>query len=98
MGGAFGADKDGPWAGIPFDGRLTRTDGKGTWWDGLDPADFCGPVKNNREFLDRQSYLRSIELIRKYQPDIRWQDGNFHNLGAEMARMFVASGRFLIMS
>jgi alpha-L-fucosidase len=91
MGGAFGADKDGPWAGIPYDGRLTRADGNGTWWDGLDPADFYGPVKNNREFLDRQWYLRSIELIRKYQPDIWWQDGNFHNLGAEMARMFVAS-------
>ena len=22
---------------MPYDGRLTRADGKGTWWEGLDP-------------------------------------------------------------
>ncbi|NVD73737.1 alpha-L-fucosidase [Duganella sp. BJB1802] len=32
-----GADKQGPYAGIPYDGHLTKADGKGTWWDGLDP-------------------------------------------------------------
>ncbi|SFD09381.1 alpha-L-fucosidase [Chitinophaga sp. CF118] len=31
------ADKAGPMAGIPYDGKLTKADGKGTWWDGLDP-------------------------------------------------------------
>ncbi len=34
-----GADKDGPFAGIPYDGKLTKADGKGQWWDGLDPQD-----------------------------------------------------------
>ncbi|WP_179044708.1 alpha-L-fucosidase, partial [Sphingobium lactosutens] len=34
---AFGADKTGPKAGIPYDGHLTAADGKGKWWDGLDP-------------------------------------------------------------
>jgi alpha-L-fucosidase len=33
------ADKTGPLAGIPYDGKLTRDDGKGQWWDGLDPQD-----------------------------------------------------------
>jgi alpha-L-fucosidase len=36
---AQGADKDGPFAGVPYDGRLTRADGRGQWWDGLDPQD-----------------------------------------------------------
>jgi alpha-L-fucosidase len=36
---AQGADKDGPFAGVPYDGRLTKADGKGQWWDGLDPQD-----------------------------------------------------------
>jgi alpha-L-fucosidase len=33
------ADKNGPKAGVPYDGRLTKADGKGQWWDGLDPQD-----------------------------------------------------------
>jgi alpha-L-fucosidase len=36
---AQGADKAGPMAGVPYDGKLTRADGKGQWWDGLDPQD-----------------------------------------------------------
>ena len=34
---AQGADKNGPLAGVPYDGKLTAADGKGTWWEGLDP-------------------------------------------------------------
>jgi alpha-L-fucosidase len=34
---AQGADKSGPHAGIPYDGRLTKADGKGKWWEGRDP-------------------------------------------------------------
>jgi alpha-L-fucosidase len=34
---AQGADKAGPYAGIPYDGVLTAADGKGLWWEGLDP-------------------------------------------------------------
>ena len=36
---AQGADKDGAFAGIPYDGKLTKADGKGLWWDGLDPQE-----------------------------------------------------------
>jgi alpha-L-fucosidase len=36
---AQGADKEGPLAGVPYDGKLTKADGKGQWWDGLDPQD-----------------------------------------------------------
>ncbi len=34
------ADKDGPFAGMPYDGKMTKADGKGTWWEGMDPQDF----------------------------------------------------------
>jgi alpha-L-fucosidase len=34
---AQGADQRGPYAGIAYDGKLTKADGKGRWWEGLDP-------------------------------------------------------------
>ena len=36
---AQGADAEGPLAGVPYDGKLTKDDGNGTWWEGLDPQD-----------------------------------------------------------
>lgn len=32
-------DRNGPKAGIPYDGKLTKADGKGKWWEGYDPQD-----------------------------------------------------------
>ena len=34
-----GADTKGPLAGVPYDGVLTKEDGIGTWWEGLDPQE-----------------------------------------------------------
>jgi alpha-L-fucosidase len=33
------SDKAGPLAGVPYDGKLTKKDGKGKWWNGLDPQE-----------------------------------------------------------
>ncbi|KIQ25434.1 alpha-L-fucosidase [Flavobacterium sp. MEB061] len=33
------SDKNGSLAGVPYDGKLTKADGKGTWWEGLDPQE-----------------------------------------------------------
>lgn len=33
------SDKSGPLAGVPYDGKLTKADGKGTWWEGYDPQE-----------------------------------------------------------
>lgn len=33
------SDREGEFAGVPYDGRLTAADGKGTWWEGLDPQE-----------------------------------------------------------
>lgn len=36
---AQGSDKKGELAGVPYDGNLTKADGKGTWWERLDPQE-----------------------------------------------------------
>jgi len=36
---AQGADTNGVLAGVPYDGKLTKAEGKGQWWEGLDPQD-----------------------------------------------------------
>ena len=33
------SDKRGAFAGIPYDGNLTKKDGKGKWWEGYDPQE-----------------------------------------------------------
>lgn len=33
------SDKNGTYAGVPYDGKLTKKDGKGKWWEGLDPQE-----------------------------------------------------------
>ncbi|RYZ45598.1 MAG: alpha-L-fucosidase, partial [Sphingobacteriales bacterium] len=33
------SDLNGPKKGIPYDGRLSTKDGKGTWWQGYDPQE-----------------------------------------------------------
>lgn len=33
------SDKNGPLKGVPYDGKLTAAQGKGKWWNGLDPQD-----------------------------------------------------------
>jgi alpha-L-fucosidase len=41
---AYDHDVEGPLAGVPYDAAtLTKADGKGKWWDGLDPQElYCG--------------------------------------------------------
>jgi len=36
---AQGADREGPLAGVPYDGKLTKAAGAGQWWEGLDPQE-----------------------------------------------------------
>lgn len=33
------SDTAGPLKSVPYDGKLTKADGKGTWWEGLDPQE-----------------------------------------------------------
>lgn len=39
---AQGADASGPFAGVPYDGKITKAQGKGLWWETLDPQElYC---------------------------------------------------------
>ena len=85
-----GADTTGPLAGVPYDGHLTKADGKGQWWEGLDPQDLYAqnhrPMGlewdwDNKGHGDLPSpayctkfYNRIIDLLDKYQPDLLYFD------------------------
>jgi len=87
---AQGADTKGPLMGVPYDGRLTKADGKGKWWDGLDPQDlYCQDHKpmgmewawENKGVGDLPSkaycekfFNRTIDLLDKYKPDLIYFD------------------------
>lgn len=46
------SDKNGQFTGVPYDGKLTKADGKGKWWDGLDPQELYAqnhPLSQNSE-------------------------------------------------
>ncbi len=60
-----GVDKNGPYAGIPYDGNLTAADGKGTWWEGLDPQD-----------LYEQRHEPAPDFDDPIQIHSRWEWGN----------------------
>lgn len=75
---AHGSDKAGPMAGVPYDGALTKADGGGTWWDGLDPQElYCSAhadgVPPDAAYTEKW-FLRTRELIDKYRPDLLYFD------------------------
>ncbi len=75
---AFSADTQGPLAGVPYDGRLTRADGRGRWWEGLDPRDlYCRPHRvgepPDRSFVEN-FYARARDVVEKYRPDLVYFD------------------------
>ena len=77
---AFGSDSWGEKKGIPYDGHMTKEDGKGKWWEGLDPVDLYGlpPEKRTPEWIEgmkKNWALRHKELAIKYDVDFLWFDG-----------------------
>ncbi len=82
---SHGSDKTGPLAGVPYDGNLTKADGKGQWWEGLDPQDlYCRPHKPGEP--PDQAYVvkwfsRTRDLVDKYHPDLLYFDDGGLPLG-----------------
>lgn len=67
---AYGYDAEGPKAGVRYDAyRLTKADGKGKWWDGLDPQELYGGPRAGMVLPD--GFTSAKEAI-------KWQDA--HNL------------------
>jgi alpha-L-fucosidase len=88
---AHGSDKTGPLAGVPYDGRLTRADGQGQWWQGLDPQNlYCSAVRtpeNQRAFV-RNWFFRTRDLIDRYHPDLLYFDDSMAPHGEVGLRVF----------
>jgi alpha-L-fucosidase len=83
------SDKNGEFAGIPYDGNLTKAVGKGTWLDGLDPQELYAQNHSlskgwNWDWNDKASvpsqaycekfYNRTMDLINKFNPDLLYFD------------------------
>jgi len=75
---AQGADTNGPLAGVPYDGKLTKADGKGLWWDGLDPQDLYAQNHPQGAKMDaaycQKFFLRTKQLWDDYKPDMIYFD------------------------
>ena len=73
----YGSDETGPIKGVPYDGVMTKADGKGKWWDGMDPRDLNGPPHDKDdpcpEFVEK-FMLRVQDLIDRYNPDLLYFD------------------------
>jgi alpha-L-fucosidase len=68
---AYDSDLDGPKKGVPYDGNLTLADGKGKWWEGLDPQQLYA---YKYAPFEAELRIRHLELIEKYKPDILYFD------------------------
>ena len=53
---AFGSDKKGDKAGVPYDGNLTLADGEGKWWEGYDPRLLYGIDLREYETVDEMAH------------------------------------------
>jgi len=76
---SHGSDSEGPMKGVPYDGNLTRADGKGKWWEGYDPADLYCPAGAARtpeafEAYKVKWFNRTKDLVDKYHPDLLYFD------------------------
>lgn len=71
---SHGSDASGPLAGRPYDGRLTLADGRGQWWEGLDPQQLYAP-KHPFDALPDISYVKNFydrtrDLVDQHGPDL----------------------------
>lgn len=63
------SDKNGPLAGVPYDGKLTKADGRNKWWNGYDPQE-----------LYAQSHAMSKDSLNDGSMGGYWDWGNGANV------------------
>lgn len=94
----YTSDKEGAQKGVPYDALQTIRDGKGKWWEGLDPVDLYGPAHGTanplRSPFANQFMWRVDDAIGKYRPDIIYFDDHagdaLVDLGVNMGLGFLA--------
>jgi len=82
----YTSDRNGPNKGVPYDALQTILDGKGKWWEGMDPVDLYGPQHTiasgpRRPANDplvspfaNQFMWRVDDAVTKYHPDVIYFD------------------------
>jgi alpha-L-fucosidase len=94
----YTSDKKGSMQGVPYDALQTIIDGKGKWWEGMDPVDLYGPVHTGKDPLlspfANQFMWRVDDAISKYHPDVIYFDEHAGDsqvdLGVKMGLGFLA--------
>ena len=102
----YTGDKTGAMKGVPYDALQTILDGKGKWWEGMDPVDLYGPQHTiergprrpaNDPLLSpfaNQFMWRVDDAITKYHPDVIYFDEHAGDsqtdLGVHMGLGFLA--------
>jgi len=94
----YTSDKEGAKQGVPYDALQTVLDGKGKWWEGMDPVDLYGPKHDINDPLHspyaNQFMWRVNDAITKYHPDMIYFDEHAGNslvdLGVNMGLGFLA--------
>jgi alpha-L-fucosidase len=82
----YTSDRNGPNKGVPYDALQTIRDGKGKWWEGMDPVDLYGPQHTiargprrpeNDPLISpfaNQFMWRVDDAVTKYHPDVIYFD------------------------
>ena len=94
----YASDKKGAMMGVDYDALQTVRDGKGKWWEGMDPVNLYGPVHTSLDPLNspfaNQFMWRVDDAITKYHPDVIYFDehagGSRVDLGVHMGLGFLA--------
>jgi alpha-L-fucosidase len=94
----YSSDKNGPKQGVLYDALQTIIDGKGKWWEGMDPVDLYGPLHDKKDPLhspfSNQFMWRIDDAITKYHPDLIYFDEHAGDsqvdLGVNMGLGFLA--------
>ena len=94
----YTSDKNGLMEGVSYDALKTISDGKGLWWEGMDPVDLYGPVHDKKDPLHspfaNQFMWRVDDAISRYHPDMIYFDDHAGDsqvdLGVQMGLGFLA--------
>jgi alpha-L-fucosidase len=75
----YTSDKQGPKQGVPYDALQTILDGRGKWWEGMDPVDLFGPIHTRQDDPLRSPFANQFmwrvdDAITRYHPDVIYFD------------------------
>ena len=84
---AQGADKTGPFAGVPYDGKLTKAGGKGQWWDGLDPQELYAQSHTPGKLTDTSKLWDWPTDVGASIPDVAYCE-SFYNRTADLINKY----------